>query len=149
MLVPDRLFLDPALDQRNLLARQAMTGAGGRHAFVGRSRCNAADQVARGRIAVDNHRGPVAAGENALPPIEPQVGFAFRVIRTVTGKTGLGKDRPDLAIEIDLGGRLGREDGRRGQRETQNPHRPFEEQASIRPMVPSRQGSRRALVNEA
>ena len=64
---------------------------------------------------VDHGYEDLAVGPfRAIGLIEPQLGFSFVGVRTVTGETAIRKNGLDVKIEIDLVGRirLGRQDSR-------------------------------------
>ena len=93
---------DPAPHQRRLaLAEAWFLRFRWRHALIGVAAEHAREQLAVIGLAGDDRRVAAEIGERTLAGIEPQLGLALFRIGAVAEKTAIGKDRTDVAIELD------------------------------------------------
>ena len=100
--LPIRSFRDPTAQRINLRGRQRFAAFRRRHHVVFVLRGKARDQFALFRVA--GHDGQVARFkrlERVVFPVESEFGFALLLIRTMAGKTLVGQNGPDVAVEID------------------------------------------------
>ena len=120
VLVPGGALLDPAGEDFDLFRGERLVRDLGRHPPERVGVRDALDQETRRGVAGNDRwiARPVAApggrprAERAVPGVEPQVGLARRLVGPVAGEAVVGEDRPDVALEVDRGRRLG---GRGGQ----------------------------------
>ena len=99
-----RALGDPALEQILLRAGEFLVRVRRRHEVIGVLGEDAFDELARVRLAGDESLG----GDGGLAHIEAELGLALLLVRAVAVKAVVGKNRPDVAVVIDLlGGRGG------------------------------------------
>ena len=97
----------PCSIQRRISATWA--GVSGLPAFGGGIRVSGSSEVIRSaelalvRLARDDDRRAVGRAEQSLAGVEPQVGLALVGVRPVALVARLGEDRPDVAVEVDVG----------------------------------------------
>ena len=117
---PDRAFLDPALEQFDLLRLERLVLLGRRHHVVRVRGGETADHLALLRRA-RHHRdlARLRLPQRGLLEIEAQVGLELGRIRPVAGVAVLREDGSDVAVEINLGRRRSR-GGARSQSTAQN-----------------------------
>ena len=116
---PRRAFFHPTFEQLDLRGLERLVVLRRRHHVVLVLRGDAADQLAlfqRPRHHRDLAGLPLA--KRRVLHVEPQLGLALVRVRAVAGEAVLGKDRTDVAVEIEL--RRGEfRAGRDGKREEQ------------------------------
>ena len=118
--LPLRPLRDPTTNCFDLLRRQLLTAARRRHSLVVARGRDASEQFAFRRIARHEPTMSVAVLEDLRIIIEPQLSLALFRIGAVTLKTGVGQDRPDIAIEYQrLIGRLRGGERRADQQQSQ------------------------------
>src|SRR5207245_9434208 len=102
VLFPRRALLDPAADERDLAGVEPVGGPDWRHAHRGIRGCDAADHFAGRRIA--RHDSEMAAQIlfRSGFGVKPQLALSISLVRPVAGVALVGKDRPDVAVELDL-----------------------------------------------
>ena len=107
---PDGAFGDPSLEEGEL--RGGEPGALRRHADVRIVGAQDQHQMALGRVA-GHHRGlpRVAAREQGLAPVDPEA--RFLLFGPMAFQAALRKDGLDLGLEVDRGGRGGRDEQQR------------------------------------
>ena len=101
MAFPARALLDPLANGIDLGIGEHNAGLRRRHSRSAVSRADASEQAAFRLIAGRHDLVAAPIGEETLFGIEPQVGQAMLVIGTVAGEAVVGKNRPNVAIEID------------------------------------------------
>ena len=94
-------MLNPAAQQLNLPRRELSSRLGGRHAVVGIARGDAPDEFALRRIAGDDGEVIVELRLRAGFEVEAEAGLALGLVRAVALEAGVGKDGPDVAVELD------------------------------------------------
>jgi hypothetical protein len=95
-----RTLIDPAFQEIDLVSRQFLVGAGGRHLQIGISGEDPVDQFAGSRFS--RHDRDLARFRGlcrGLFQIESQPRLSLVFIRAVALKTIVRQDRPDVAIE--------------------------------------------------
>ena len=102
MRLPWGTLSDPAFQQIDLLLGELSAGIKRWHSVIRIVRRDAADQFAL--IQLSGHDGEVILMFClcAALQVEPQIGFAARLVRTVAEEAGIGEDGPDVAIKFDL-----------------------------------------------
>ena len=104
---------DPALEQGLLDGRERLVGLGRRHQLVRIGAVEAMHQFTAG--SVSGHDGLLAGlgrPERLVPEVEPQATLHLLHIGPVAREAVLGEDRPDVAVEPDVGRSLGLGRGR-------------------------------------
>ena len=94
---------DPPLEQIDLfVGESADLGFRRRHHRIGIGRGDSCNQFARGNILRhDRPRAAVELTRSLLGDVEPQAGLPVATVGTVAGKTVVGEDRPNVAVERD------------------------------------------------
>src|SRR5579862_5524100 len=101
MILPRRALRYPAPQQILLFGGQALVRRRRRH-DGGRARgSHPADQEAFIRPARSDYGAVLSRGICAFTNVQPEVGHPGSLIRPVALKTVIGKDRPNLPLEID------------------------------------------------
>ena len=99
---PLRPLCDPLPQQVDLAAGQPpLTRIGRRHLHVGVVALHAFQQRASLWFSRRNGLQSAAVGNCARQFVEPQIGLSLLGIGTVAMETVFGKDRPNLAAEVD------------------------------------------------
>ena len=96
VLLPRRAGGDPALEGRDLLQVERLVEVGRRHDVAGILAADPADELARVRVAGDEHR------ERLLLHVEAHIRLALGLVGTVARVAVVGEDRPDVAREVDV-----------------------------------------------
>jgi hypothetical protein len=107
---------DPLAQRRDLSRREALVRLRRRHSFLRIIRLDALHDLAFVRLSGNDRRVALAITNRARTLVEPQSRFTFRGILPVALETVFREDGPDVAIELELGGRA-----RRDQRRRNNP----------------------------
>jgi hypothetical protein len=98
-----RSLFDPATQNINLCRRQDFSGLCGRHVQVCIGRGDSFQQFAVIRVVGHNRSRPgLGWFHRGAALIQTQPGGSMSIIRTVTLKTVLRQDRPDIAIELNI-----------------------------------------------
>src|SRR5688500_6660264 len=100
MILPLRALFDPAAEQGDFVCRKLTGGFRRRHVLVGILRGDAVDQLALIWLA-GNDRRHVAGRKRTRLGVEPESGLSLPRIRPVTLEARVGKDRTDVAVELD------------------------------------------------
>ena len=98
VLAPDGTCVDPACERFDLFRAERFGQFGWGHDLVWVMTCDSGNQLTFAGLTGDDRFG--LQGRVAL--IEPEIGFAFRRVRAMTGKTAVGKDRKNFATEAAL-----------------------------------------------
>ena len=113
-----RPFLNPALQQRRLLRCDLFARFGRRHHLIPVARVDPRQNRTLLRLSRHHGKQAVNGGKSALGRVQPQSGvpaaLALFVVRSMTMKAVIRKDRPDFAGEIHLGGAGCRRIARKG-----------------------------------
>src|SRR5262249_23299329 len=105
MLLPLGTLQDPLADQLDVAARQSLSQFGLRHAdfFIGRG--GPFEQLALLRLSghKDDRRAPVGVlwPKKAFLQIQPKVGLAFILVRSMASKTVIRKNGTNIPVEFD------------------------------------------------
>ena len=102
MPFPLRVLFDPAPQQIDLRRRQLVARIGRRHFFVRVVAGDAAKEFARLRLAAHNRAGLLAVADRSSFRIQPQVRLPLILVRPVTLKTVVRKNRPNVPVETHL-----------------------------------------------
>jgi len=100
VVLPFRAFGDPAFEQGLLLFIEVFLGVRRGHLLIGVGVEDAAVQFALAGLSGDEGRRD-AFGEQAFVRVEPELGLALLFIGAVAGVALVGKDGPDVAVELD------------------------------------------------
>ena len=123
MFLPCPPLLHPRVENFLLLGGEADFRIRRRHPFVRIGGRNPLDQRTFIRFAW--HHDPRLLDHFSL--IQPQVGLACRLVRSMAVKTLFGQNRPDIAVEID---RLARHAARLHRAEEDKQHQEFADSAN-------------------
>src|SRR5437870_4158090 len=95
-------FMNPALEQSDMLRRQDFAGGRARHSLCGLRRGDAGYQ---GTVfALTRYDSAIAGFELNQDPVtaaEPQAGLALFLVGAVTLETVVRQDGPDITVEVD------------------------------------------------
>ena len=109
---PRSALFNPFFEQGPLIIVQGHFGLRGRHDIVLIVRKNPLDQQTLGRISSLHHPTLARVSEETLARVQPQIGFSFGFVRSVAGKTMLGEQWENIAIEYHFFGLNRYEQGR-------------------------------------
>ena len=98
VLAPYGTCVDPAFERFDLFSAEGFGQFGWGHDLVWVMAGDSGNQLTFAGLTGDDRFG--LQGRVAL--IEPEIGFAFRRVRAMTGKTAVGKDGQDFATEAAL-----------------------------------------------
>src|SRR5215831_4367721 len=113
MLLPFCPLINPSTDEVDLASRQPAAGCGRGHTLCLVVRRDAPVHLAFRSIAGNQSVAPAETRERSGFSVETQMGLPFRLVRTVTLKAIIRKNRADIAIELDFRAwRLGRSEVR-------------------------------------
>jgi hypothetical protein len=101
MFRPSRSTLDPICEQLNLRRCQLTPRIFGWHLQFGICGGDALYQHTGGQITGDDSALAVMFGKSAITSVKAKVIDALLLVWTVAGKAIVGKDRANVAIEID------------------------------------------------
>ena len=100
--VVGRTLLDPFVEDGDLVGRDLFAALRGRHLLVLVGGMDAHREIALLQIAGDNGVHAVLFRERAFAGVDPAVALAIFRIEAVTLEAVLGKDRPHIAVKVDL-----------------------------------------------
>jgi len=103
MCLPFRALLYPSSQKIDLPGAKRSPRVDGRHARFGFRSGDAFDQPAAFSVTRNDDSG---FAKRAIFGIESKAGLSLGWIRAVTGETGVGQNRANVAVEVDGGGCL-------------------------------------------
>ena len=101
MAFPGCSLFNPSSEQSFVVFRQVLPKLRGRHSFVVFGRFDATNHFARIWIARDNGARFVGNSVQTLKRIEASLSLPFVLVRAMTCKTSIRKNRPDIAVKFD------------------------------------------------
>src|SRR5262249_50684462 len=120
VLLPFRSLLNPASQEHDLFCAEAYAMLLRRHALGLVACCYSPVQLAVLGLARNENAPAAQIRERSLLGVQSQVRLAASLVGTVAGETGVGKDGPDVAIELHA--RRSLSWGERGPREERAHH---------------------------
>ena len=95
-------LLDPAPQPFNLMRRELSSCFHRRHSVLGITGGDAPDEFAPCWLAGNYGEMALDGGLGASFEIKPKPGFTLGLIRAMALEAGVGKNRTDVAVELDL-----------------------------------------------
>jgi len=95
---------DPVVQQFFFVVAELLASVRRRHQVVLVIGCDAGEQFTPARGAGHDRRVAVEISQRAFAGVEAQIGLAVAGIRPVAGEAFVGKNRADIAVELNLTG---------------------------------------------